>query len=109
MAYWSRKRAAATISAEYFEVAERTLLKWTDVRLCYLNGRAHGLEADWRKAAAARLAAMLANQGAEDIAVLRLAKQGNAATAAIRARKRAAAEKLRAGKRKGKAEAVIVT
>jgi hypothetical protein len=107
--YWTRKRAAAAISAEYFEVAERTLINWTEVKLVYLNGKAHAPEADWRAAASRRLAEMLANQG-QDLAVLQSAKRANAATAEIRERKRQAAEKLRAGKRRGKAgEATLTT
>jgi hypothetical protein len=64
MPYWTRSRAADVISNEYFEVAERTLLSWDDVPTVILNGRAHGKEEDWRRAAERRLQSQLSNQGA---------------------------------------------
>jgi hypothetical protein len=67
------------------------LLRWSEVGLVYLNGKAHGLDADWCHAAETRLADMLQHQGAEDQPVLRLAKAGQAATKALRERRRAGA------------------
>jgi hypothetical protein len=88
MAYWSRERAAAVISDEYFKISPRQLMRWSSVPIVYLNGRAHGLDADWRTAAEAKLQAMLQQQGDQRAPLLKLAKLGNAATA----RKRAAAK-----------------
>jgi hypothetical protein len=85
MPYWTRERAAAFITAEHFEISVRQLARWHEVPLVYLNSRAHGLDSDWRRAAQARLKAMLASQDPESVSVLRLAKLGNKAVAAKRA------------------------
>jgi hypothetical protein len=85
MAYWTRRTAAERITAEFFQVAERTLLEWNDVPVVILNGRAHGKAEDWRQAAKRRMQDQLARQGA-DLPPLVAARR---ATAIRMARRRA--------------------
>ena len=79
MPYWTRRHAASQITEEFFEVAPRTLLTWCEVPIVYLNGKAHGKEEDWRRAAAKRLHEQLQRQGAADLAVLKSAARAGAA------------------------------
>jgi hypothetical protein len=79
MAYWTRDRAARVISEDYFKISPRQLMRWSEVPMVYLNGRAHAEDKNWRDAAEARLAIMLRNQGGERAPMLKLAKLGNKA------------------------------
>jgi hypothetical protein len=82
--YWTRRRAAAELTAEFYEIAERTLLGWDDVPIVILNGRAHGKIEDWRRAAKQRLREQLARQGADDLTPLVAARRATAARMARR-------------------------
>jgi hypothetical protein len=90
MPYWTRDHAAVVITERFFQVSQRQLMRWEEIKPVYLNGRAHALSTDWLAAAESRLRSMLAHQGAEHQPRLRLAKLGNRAMADKRERAAAA-------------------
>jgi hypothetical protein len=107
MAYWRRNRAAEVITETMFPVSARTLHGWTDVPLVYLHGYACAEDQHWLAVARKRLKAMLARQGADDLAALQSAKRAGAGAEAARERKRQAAQKLRV--KRGRSEARATT
>ena len=40
MPYWTRDHAAVVITERFFQVSQRQLMRWEEIKPVYLNGRA---------------------------------------------------------------------